>query len=676
MALLVRKGADVNTKDSFGATPLQRAIANGHTDCVNLLQHLPLAPEDKNREIESKSLSLDNLNPEDKAIASDLISLGDDNPDVRYKAYNVLDQKRYEDNVLLSGISRIEAEIPSNDVVTRVRLYCGLGGWLGGNRYTRPKGIELIRHAIELSTNMALPHTLLGTLLMGDSSNLYLEQQNGSSREFPELSQKELELVSRDFHDHAQKELELAIRLNPNDPTPYYIFCKSQFLDFSQLKNQYLRGVQRDKTHSSEFGRYHWSFAIEAAKFNQAGDATDAFLRAMIVALEEYCEGPRSVRPKDGLALSCWQTAKQQIVSYRDNAGKIDTLWLVEKSAPPSDPPAIPVSAPVNNYKAQFSEDEWTTLQCGIYWVFRQLFLIHRGEDADKLTEAQKKAFGTVLQTAPIIKSALARQVLLSLMEERETFTKVWATCFMDPRHPADGLHAVSELVDGKLPTDISLEFKRTLLILGRFIHLEHEKLAGTNLPEKPGALSEPYQCLILVGSSLRILEKELMDDLFHTPMNIYDLPSASPQSVKQTNVPGTVHLSPSVISATAPVKRTEYQQSIQPTITSSNKSPFIAALLSYFLLGGAGQIYLGQWKKGLALMISTFVLSFVFIGILIQVIGIGDAYGVAQKLRKGKSIGEWEFNINWKVSGLVMITYAIAICGIVFLIFLTSNSR
>jgi len=106
----------------------------------------------------------------------------------------------------------------------------------------------------------------------------------------------------------------------------------------------------------------------------------------------------------------------------------------------------------------------------------------------------------------------------------------------------------------------------------------------------------------------------------------------------------------------------------IQPTITASNKSPIGAAILSFFLLGGAGQIYLGQWKKGLVLMVSTFLLSFVFVGILIQIIGIGDAYGVAQKLSEGKSVGEWEFNINWKAAGLVTLIYAIAICGIVVL--------
>ena len=123
---------------------------------------------------------------------------------------------------------------------------------------------------------------------------------------------------------------------------------------------------------------------------------------------------------------------------------------------------------------------------------------------------------------------------------------------------------------------------------------------------------------------------------------------------------------SPQNISSSS--RNTILAQQPSRTITASNKSPILASLLSFFLLGGAGQIYLGQWKKGLTLMISTFFLNFMFIGILIPIIGIGDAYGTAQKLSNENSVGEWEFNINWKVSGLVAIIYVIVICGIVFL--------
>lgn len=110
---------------------------------------------------------------------------------------------------------------------------------------------------------------------------------------------------------------------------------------------------------------------------------------------------------------------------------------------------------------------------------------------------------------------------------------------------------------------------------------------------------------------------------------------------------------------------------SSQPAIVRSapvakEKSPVVAAVLSFFLLGGAGQIYLGYWKKGLAFILATWVLSFLFIGVFIGFIGVGDAYGTAQKMKEGKSVGEWQFNINWKVAGIAALIVAIVV--VVFL--------
>lgn len=73
-------------------------------------------------------------------------------------------------------------------------------------------------------------------------------------------------------------------------------------------------------------------------------------------------------------------------------------------------------------------------------------------------------------------------------------------------------------------------------------------------------------------------------------------------------------------------------------------KNPIIAAILSLLLLGGVGQLYLGQTKKGVILIVVTVVLSCVGIGLIVPVIGAVDAYMLADKLQKGESIGDMQW--------------------------------
>jgi TM2 domain-containing membrane protein YozV len=73
-------------------------------------------------------------------------------------------------------------------------------------------------------------------------------------------------------------------------------------------------------------------------------------------------------------------------------------------------------------------------------------------------------------------------------------------------------------------------------------------------------------------------------------------------------------------------------------------KNPIIAAILSFLLLGGVGQIYLGQTKKGIILIVATLVLSCIGVGLLIPIVGAVDAYILADKLQKGESIGDMQW--------------------------------
>jgi len=77
---------------------------------------------------------------------------------------------------------------------------------------------------------------------------------------------------------------------------------------------------------------------------------------------------------------------------------------------------------------------------------------------------------------------------------------------------------------------------------------------------------------------------------------------------------------------------------------SSPPKNPIIAALLSFLLLGGVGQIYLGQTKKGIIIVVVTLILSCVGIGLITWIVGVIDAYIMADKLQKGETIGDMQW--------------------------------
>jgi len=86
--------------------------------------------------------------------------------------------------------------------------------------------------------------------------------------------------------------------------------------------------------------------------------------------------------------------------------------------------------------------------------------------------------------------------------------------------------------------------------------------------------------------------------------------------------------------------------------VAPSGKSPLAAALLSFFLFGGIGQLYLGQTTKGLVIVgvyiVSLCVLSFIGIGLLlapvISIVGAIDAFQIGTRLQNGESVAAWKF--------------------------------
>ena len=70
-------------------------------------------------------------------------------------------------------------------------------------------------------------------------------------------------------------------------------------------------------------------------------------------------------------------------------------------------------------------------------------------------------------------------------------------------------------------------------------------------------------------------------------------------------------------------------------------------ALLSGLCLTGLGQIVLGQTLKGIALLVGSIVIAIttggVSIFVVTPIIAI-DAYMIAQRLKQGQPVSEWDF--------------------------------
>lgn len=117
----------------------------------------------------------------------------------------------------------------------------------------------------------------------------------------------------------------------------------------------------------------------------------------------------------------------------------------------------------------------------------------------------------------------------------------------------------------------------------------------------------------------------------------------------------------------TSPTGNTPPSMIATQPVLARNPNPFLAAGLSFFLFGGTGQLYIGQWKKGL-LIILVYLFCLIQFSVLVPIvilIGLGDAYGTAVKQKNGNTLSDWSINIHWKATGLVAV---LIIASIIFL--------
>ncbi len=85
--------------------------------------------------------------------------------------------------------------------------------------------------------------------------------------------------------------------------------------------------------------------------------------------------------------------------------------------------------------------------------------------------------------------------------------------------------------------------------------------------------------------------------------------------------------------------------ESFQKADKSKNKNPIISLILSFFIPSLGGQVYDGHYVKGIILFLAIIILSIIgigYIGFIIWIYGMYDAYVTAKRINKGEKPKDW----------------------------------
>jgi hypothetical protein len=109
----------------------------------------------------------------------------------------------------------------------------------------------------------------------------------------------------------------------------------------------------------------------------------------------------------------------------------------------------------MNGQPAQFTADEWQTLQFAPFWVFSGLIGAYRNIDP-----LEYDAFWRCLEAAATAPGQLSQEVIAAITEQRDRITQLYES---DGRTIARGLYAVSVILR-KTPLEEAELFKDMLI--------------------------------------------------------------------------------------------------------------------------------------------------------------------------------------------------------------------
>lgn len=198
------------------------------------------------------------------------------------------------------------------------------------------------------------------------------------------------------------------------------------------------------------------------------------------------------------------------------------------------------------------------------------------------------------------------------------------------PQNPPEGGHKLPAAIPEKPPHPLDGQW---------FLHLDGQSWGPYDGHALKGYLAEgrigPDTSVARVGSQEWTLlsNDRVLRDLLQQPPGIPGMPAVTAGSVSTGNGGTIVQIhqhAPPPIAAYAAASG-----DIGP------KSPGLALFLS-FLFAGLGQFYNGEIGKGLVMLILTILLWLIFLGWIIWIWSMIDAYSSAKRLNIAANAGLW----------------------------------
>ncbi|MDQ1266674.1 MAG: hypothetical protein QG635_1826 [Bacteroidota bacterium] len=148
-------------------------------------------------------------------------------------------------------------------------------------------------------------------------------------------------------------------------------------------------------------------------------------------------------------------------------------------------------------YQQLFTEEEWTTLESSVLWVFEAIAKADGKRDIKEW-----EAMSIIHRRSDYMQNPFAREVLESFFYNMD---HIHALFKEDDLDVIEGFAKIPYIIDDKIPNDVAVGFKKSLLAIGTYIANASGEMGSSKIcDEEAEALKEISDNLGLTDEEIR----------------------------------------------------------------------------------------------------------------------------------------------------------------------------